>query len=261
MSVACGYIQKPSRVHGQRGGQRLPSRSPKELLMRTSRLAIVLVVAILASLASVSAHLVKGLGAPDLATAFVSSPSAGTDAPVRVAWGTQDTGLRVVCFNVANTSPERADRPGWPRVTGVGFELPGKVSGFSLVAPIDGDWELVENTRAFLPEHGTVALDLAIVARMNLHGRQHGRPQELRGIPPGQLPNRNNGTRFCVSGPFPDELVAGQATTIEQIINGVVVGFHGVDGQHFGFDAGVWFPTLPNTTGPGPDPRAIPLYE
>lgn len=230
--------------------------------MSTSRLAIVLVAAIfLASLASVSAHFVKGLGSPELATAFVSSPSAGTDAPVRVAWGTQDTGLRVACFNVANTSPERADRPGWPRVTGVGFELPGQVSGFSLVAPLDGDWELVEGTRAFLPDHGTVALDLAIVARVNPQGRWHGRPHELRGIPPGQLPNRSNGTRFCVSGPFPDELVAGQATTIEQIINGVVVGFHGVDGHQFGFDAGVWFPTLPNTTGPGPDPRAIPLYE
>ena len=76
-----------------------------------------------------------------------------------------DTGLRVACFYVANTSPARVDRPDWPRVTSVGFELPGSPSGFSLVAPLDGDWELVEGTRVFLPGHGPVTLDFAIVAR------------------------------------------------------------------------------------------------
>ena len=61
----------------------------------------------LATLTRVSAHVVRGLTSPGLATAFVSSPSAGTDAPVRVAWGIQDTGLGVACFYVANTSAPR----------------------------------------------------------------------------------------------------------------------------------------------------------
>jgi hypothetical protein len=42
-----------------------------------------------------------------------------------------------------------------------------------------------------------------------------------------------------VSGPFPD-VIAGQAATIEMILNGVVVGFLGVDGTRPGIDAGVW---------------------
>ena len=53
-----------------------------------------------------------------------------------------------------------------------------------------------------------------------------------------------------MSGPFPDELVAGRATTIEQIIDGVVVAFHGVDGNHRGLDVGVWENAA----------RIIPLY-
>ena len=194
----------------------------------------------LASLTSVSAHVVRGLVSPDLATAFVSSPSAGTDAPVRVAWGTQDTGLRVACFYVANTSMARPDRPEWPRVTAVGFELPGTLSGFSLVAPLDGNWELVENTRAFLPGHRAVTLDFALVAKEDPRRGPHGRPDDPRGIAPGQPATRGSGTRFCVSGPFPDELIAGQATSIEQIINGVVVAFQGVDGIRHGNDVGVW---------------------
>ena len=83
------------------------------------RTAIVLLCALIVSLAaSLSAHVVKGLVSPTLATAFVSSPSSGVDAPIPIRWGTVDSGHRVVCFNVANTSPERLDRPGCPRVTG-----------------------------------------------------------------------------------------------------------------------------------------------
>jgi hypothetical protein len=40
---------------------------------------------------------------------------------------------------------------------------------------------------------------------------------------------------YCVSGPFPAQL-----TKIEDILNGVVVGFHGVDENSQGVDAGVW---------------------
>src|SRR5512145_1323270 len=98
---------------------------------------VVLLCTCIAALATtLSAHVVKGLVSPTLATAFVSSPSSGTDLLIPITWGTVDTGLRVACFNVANTSPERLDRPGWPRIVGVGFELPDDRSGFALVEPV-----------------------------------------------------------------------------------------------------------------------------
>jgi len=224
---------------------------------------------VIASLSGLSAHFVKGLASPDLVSAFVSSPTATADPLIPVSWGSQDTSLRVACFNVANTSRPRTDTPDWPRITGVGFELPdlpaGPPSGFSLIAPLDDDWEIVEGVEALLPDHGTVTLDFAIVARVNPVGRRRGypvgSPHDLPGIPPGQLAGRGNGTRFCVSGPFPDTLPNLGSTTIEKVLNGVVVGLDGVEGNHQGFDAGVWFPTPPGATGPGPDPRAIPLYQ
>ena len=230
----------------------------------TKRIAV-LCTFLLASLVGVSAHMVKGLGSAGAASAFVSSPSTGSDAPIKIGWGTsttQDTGMRVVCFYVANTSEARLDRAAWPRVTGVGFELPDSPSGFVLLSPTDG-WELVEGTDASLPGHGSVRLDFAIVARANPSGTATGRPHDLDGIPPGQPSGvRGVGTRFCVSGPFPDRLPNLDtaepddtlATTIEGILNGVVVGFDGVEGVHRGIDAGVWFPP------PGTSPRTTPLY-
>jgi len=195
---------------------------------------------LLASITGVSAHVVKGLSSPTLAAAFVSSPSAGTDPLLRVQWGNVDTRLRIMCFFAANTSLPRVDRPGWPRITALGLELPGEPSGFVLMEPLDGDWELAEHVQTFLPGHGTVDLDFAIMARVNPTGRAPGSPNDPRGIPPGQAGVRGSGTRFCVSGPFPDEIVSGQSTTIEQIINGVVVAFRGVPGTLHEADAGVW---------------------
>jgi hypothetical protein len=217
------------------------------------RVAVALAFSVaVVSIATLSAHIVKGIQSPSGATAFVSSPSAATDLPIPVKWGSQpagDPGLRIVCFYVANTSPARADRPGWPRVTEAGFELPGSPVGFALLEPLDGNWELVEGARATLD--GTeVTLDLAIAARINPTGRTPGHPHDPRGIPPGQAAIRGSGTRFCVSGPFPQELVTGQPATIEQFINGVVIGFHGVDGAHRGQEFGVWDNAA----------RVIPLY-
>lgn len=193
--------------------------------------------------ATLSAHVVKGRLAPGAATAFVSSPSAGNDPLIPIRWGTAasgDTGLSVACFFVANTSSERLDRPGWPRVTGVGFELPDERSGFALVQPLDDDWKLVEQVGATLD--GTpVTLDFAIIARTNPTGRTPGHPHDPRGIPPGQPTGvRGTGTRFCVSGPFPQGPPGGPATLVEQVLNGVVVRFDGVDGVHRGHDLGVW---------------------
>ena len=101
---------------------------PKLRLTSSSRLALSALL-IAAAATGLSAHVVRGLYFPTMATAFVSSPTGAADAPVAVRWGAVDAGLRIVCFNVANTSPARADRPDWPRVTGAGFELPGTLTG------------------------------------------------------------------------------------------------------------------------------------
>ena len=196
---------------------------------RVSVRAGIVAVAILSG-ATASAHVVRGLLHPTLATAFVSSPSSTLDALIPIAWGTNDTGLRVACVNVANTSSPLADAPQWPRIIAVGFELPGPRAGFSLLTPSESDWQVSNNVRASLVGRGDVTLDFALIAR-------------TLGIPPGQAGVRGSGTRFCLSGPFPDGF------TIEQLINGVVVGFQAQANGGFA-DIGVW---------DSPE-RIIPLY-
>jgi hypothetical protein len=103
-----------------------------------------------------------------------------------------------------------------------------------------------------------VTLDFAIVAHATQAPRWLPQVAHPGGIPPGQASVRGSGTRFCVSGPFPDTLpnlttpdpedVA--ATTIESLLNGVVVRFADVDGNRGGLDVGVWDSPL----------RAFPLY-
>jgi hypothetical protein len=207
------------------------------------------------SLAGVSAHFVRGLAGSGLAAAFVSSPTSASDPLISLAWSsgttTVDTGLKVACFHVANSSAPREGNLDWPRITGVGFELPGSLSGFTLLAP-HGEWQIAENVPALLDDQ-KVTLDFAIVARVNPTGRTPGQPHDPLGIEPGQAESRRSGTRFCVSGPFPPGL------TIEGMLNGVVVEFHGLDNGPRG-EAGVWYPTPAGATGPGPVPRAIPLY-
>jgi hypothetical protein len=199
---------------------------------------------------------VRGGSFPTAAVAFVSSPTGEADAPVRILWNNVDTGLRVVCFYAANTSPTRVDAPDWPRITAVGLELPGVPAGFSLLEPLDGDWQLVEGIQADIPNRGTVTLDIAMVATVNPAGLGTRGPHFPLGIEPGQTRARGNGTRFCVSGPFPDTLPKLGApeesvnTTIESLINGVVVGFHRVEHAGPSTDAGVW------ESGS----RAVPLY-
>ena len=193
------------------------------------RIIIVVVAAVLASLANVSAHVVRGILYPTQASAFVSSPSATEDGLIAVRWGTEDTGLRVACFNVANTSPALATSGGYPRLIAIGFELPGARAGFSLLSG-DGDWQVTSNVPASLLSRGNVTLDFALVAKG-------------AGLPPGQPATRAGGTKFCVGGPFPDGL------TIEQLINGVVVGFQTQAGGPI-VDIGLWESPL----------RTVPLF-
>ena len=225
--------------------------------IRSRRAPVAMLVAIfLASVAGVSAHVVRGVVNPTIATAFVSSPSAGADAPIKIMWGARDTGLRVVCFYAANTSIPRADDARWPRVMGVGFELPGRPTGFALLEPLDDEWELVEGSTVALAGHGTVALDFAIIARVNPAGWFREGPRDPRGIPPGQAATRGSGTRFCVSGLFPDTLPDLSdpsntvTTTIEGIVNGAVVSFLGLEPLGPSSDLGVWENPL----------RSVPLY-
>ena len=231
---------------------------------RITRTHIVMLIAtVIASVTSLSAHIVKGLVSPASATAFVSSPTSGTDAPVAVKWTTSatviDTGLRVACFYAANTSAPRVDRSNGPRLTSIGFELPGSPSGFSLLSASDGgDWEIVEGREALLPGHGPVTLDFAIVAHTTQAPRWLPQVAAGGGIPPGQASVRGSGTRFCVSGPFPDTLPNlttpdpddVTATTIENLLNGVVVAFSEVYGNPGGLDVGAWDSPL----------RTFPLY-
>ena len=225
-------------------------------------------IAVLTSTIGLSAHVIRSVDLGAAVTAFVSSPSGNVDAPIPVLWPTTDptkpidTGLRVACFNVANSTPPDSADPDWPRITSVGFELPGSPSGFSLLSPLDGDWQLVEGVQKSLGSRGVVTLDFAIVARVNPTGRTPGSPDDPRGIPPGQPAMRGFGTRFCVSGPFPALLPdlrttvppgTEMPTTIEGLLNGVVVGFHGVAGQHQGVDAGIWAASPPNQ-------RPVPMY-
>ena len=223
----------------------LRSLSPVRPLTRRVAASAALVAV---SLAGVSAHVIRGSLHPTLATGFVSSPSAGTDVPIAVAWGARTTGLRVACFFVANTSVPRSDAPEWPRVTAVGFALPGEARGFALMSPLDAGWDLVENVPVTIPGVGDTTVDFALVAPVNPMG--HGRaPQggELLGIAPGQVGARGNGTRFCVSGPFPDDPANPTPTplTIEQIINGVVLRFHGVEPHGPSIELGIWENLLP----------------
>jgi len=210
---------------------------------RGRRATLVLLAAVaVGSLVSVSAHVIRGVTFPSLAVAFVSSPTATQDAPIKVTWGAHDTGISVACFYTANTSPASAD-PQWPRITAVGLELPDRRSGFALMEPLNGEWELVEGANAVLSGRGAATVDVAIVARVNPAGFSPGSREPL-GIPPGQTAARGNGTRFCVSGPFPDGM------TIEQMINGVVVRFHQVQPQGLAVDLGIWDSPL----------RLVPLY-
>ena len=225
-----------------------PARPPR-------RPAVLLAFLVLASTVGVSTHVVRG-GNPTAAVAFASSPTGDTDAPISIAWGGVDTGLRVVCFNTANISPPRLDDNDWPRVTAVGLELPGAPTGFSLLEPLSGDWRLVEGLEASIPNRGTATLDVAIVAQVNPAGLSQQGPNLLLGIPPGQPRARGAGTRFCVGGPFPDMLPKlGEPgvyvdTTIERLLNGVTIGFHRVEAGGPSIDIGIWESSL----------RTVPLY-
>jgi hypothetical protein len=183
--------------------------------MSTSRVRVgTLVLGVLVVVGAaieLSAHRVIGVNHPTLHVAAVRSPAASTtDMPVPIF----DTGLRVVCFRVTNSSDTSY-------ITGVGLELPGDLSGFALMSPLDRGWSIEEGVDA--PGFPDATMDFAVVTGTHFAG---GKPKQ--GI------QKEDGTvTICVSGPFP-------ATPIETLLNGVFVGFRGQDPATSGFDIGVW---------------------
>ena len=168
------------------------------------------VLAVLGAI-EVSAHRVIGVNHPALHVAAVRSPAASTtDMPVPI----YDTGLSVVCFRVTNSSDTSY-------ITGVGLELPGDLSGFALMSPLDRGWSIAEGVDA--PGFGDSTMDFAVVMGTHFAG---GKPKQ--GIQKG-----DGVVTICVSGPFPP-------TPIETMLNGVFVGFRGQDPAASGFDVGVW---------------------
>ena len=86
------------------------------------RLAVAAILAVVST--NVSAHVVRGLFYPTLATAFVSSPTGTADSPVPIAWGTQVTGLRVACFFACCRRSTRGGN--WSRVSMSQFRATGR---------------------------------------------------------------------------------------------------------------------------------------
>src|SRR5687767_13764649 len=106
----------------------------------------------------VSAHRVIGVNHPTLHVAAVRSPAASTtDMPVAIF----DTGLSVVCFRVTNSSDTSY-------ITAVGLELPGDLSGFALVSPLDRGWSIEEGVDA--PGFADATMDFAMVTGTHFAG-------------------------------------------------------------------------------------------
>jgi hypothetical protein len=178
------------------------------------RVALSLAVGASVTGAAVFAHNYVGLEhGSGLVSARVQSPNATlTDFPIPI-----DEGLSVVCFRVRNTSPFDS------RITAIGFELPGDLTGFTLISPTDGAFRLIEDV-ARVPELPGVALDFALVTGRTFGG---GRPED--GLAPSSTL-----TTFCVSGPFPQDV------PIEPLLDRGVLRFQrvGADGE-LG-DVAVW---------------------
>jgi len=204
-AIAIGSARKELRMNPN--GPHISRMTPRLLCLSAA-------VLVLASAAGVSAHRVTGVNYPTLATALVQSPTANpADLPIPIF----NTGLSVICFRVTNTSPVDT------RITAVGLELPGTLSGFALLTPLANDLNLYENVSqvAGFPD---VTLDVVVATGTNFTG---GRPR--LGIPPGTTP-----TWFCLSGPF------DPTTPIETLLNGVFVRFEGGNEFHGAADVGVW---------------------
>lgn len=185
---------------------------------RVHRLFASVVVMVAAAATVAYGHTYFGLQHQTLVRARVQSPNASTaDFPIPLGGGSS-----LVCFGVRNTGAFDS------RITAIGLELPGELSGFSLVSASGGDFDLIEPVE-HVPELPDVTLDFALVT-----GRTFGGGQPHRGLAPDDPL-----TTFCVSGPF------DPTVPIERVLDHGVLRVQrvGVDGK-LG-DVAVWENRLP----------------
>ena len=183
--------------------------------IRSYRHAVPVAVIVVAAGVAAYAHNYVGLehGRP-LVAARVQSPNAQvTEFPVPIA----GTDLSIVCFKVRNTSAFDS------RITAIGLELPGDLTGFTLVSPTDTDFRLIEQV-GHVPGLPDATLDFALVT-----GRTFG-----GGRPHGGLAPSESLTMFCVSGPFP------QNVPIERLLDRGVLRVQRVGGDGDLGDVAVW---------------------
>jgi len=171
----------------------------------------VLVLAI--SCANVSAHNIKGVNYPTLATARITSPTAAVDLPVPV----YNTGVSVACFKVRNTSPYNAV------ITAFGIDLPGDYDDFNLVLPSDSTFRVYSHAD-LIPFYPERTLDFAFLTgpRFNSDGGRKGLAPSVEF------------TTFCASGQFPPGM------TIETMLNYAFVRFTRVGPDANLDDIGIW---------------------
>jgi hypothetical protein len=179
---------------------------------RSGRLFLTFVILVIVG-GAVYAHNYVGTTYPTLARARVQSPNANVvDLPQPIS----GTALSLVCFKVRNTSPFDS------RITAIGFDLPGTLSGFTLVDSGGFDFQLIEQV-SNVPELHDLTLDFALVTGRTFGG---GRPNS--GLPPSSVL-----TTFCVAGPFPP-------MPIERILDRGVLRFQRVGAAGDAGDIAVW---------------------
>jgi hypothetical protein len=174
------------------------------------RVTTIVLIGLVSSVVSF-AHTIRGVSNPTLAVARLSSPTSSVDRPQPLGGN-----LALACFNVQNRSPFDA------RITAVGLDLPGDLSGFALVSPVGAGQ---------IPGFPLVTLDFALLTGRTFAS---GNPQD--GLPPSTTP-----TQVCISGPFPrDPADPSLFMTIETLLNYSFVRFKNVGANGEFSDVGVW---------------------
>jgi hypothetical protein len=182
------------------------------------RVTTIVLIGLVSSVVSF-AHTIRGVSNPTLAVARLSSPTSSVDRPQPLGGN-----LALACFNVQNRSPFDA------RITAVGLDLPGDLSGFALVSPVGAGFDL-ESEVGQIPGFPLVRLDFALLTGRTFAS---GNPQD--GLPPSTTP-----TGVCISGPFPrDPADPSLFMTIETLLNYSFVRFKNVGANGEFSDVGVW---------------------
>jgi hypothetical protein len=182
------------------------------------RVSTITLIALLSSVVTL-AHTIRGVNHSTLAVARLSSPTSSVDRPQPLGGN-----LALACFNVQNRSPFDA------RITAVGLDLPGNLTGFALVSPVGTVFDL-ENEVGQIPEFPLLELDFAL-----LTGRTFASGNPKDGLAPSSTP-----TQVCVSGPFPrDPSDPSLFAPIETLLNYSFVRFKNVGPNGEFSDVGVW---------------------